>query len=62
MDSSAYDSTTLADNISFPEGDFPSFALGNYGFRIAAAIPSPSSGFLVGGLVFLASRRRRVTP
>jgi hypothetical protein len=61
-DGSAYDSTTLSDNIAFGGGDFPSFALGNYGFRIAAAIPSPSTSIIAGGLLFLAARRRRVTP
>ncbi len=61
-DGSAYDSTTQADWIATRGGDFPSFALGNYGFRIAAAIPSPSVGvafMFIGGI---AARRRRVTP
>ncbi|MFN8992442.1 MAG: SUMF1/EgtB/PvdO family nonheme iron enzyme [Pseudomonadota bacterium] len=62
FDGSAYDTSTISDIISFREAEFPSFALGNYGFRIAAAIPSPNTGIALGALFFIALRRRRVTP
>jgi len=40
-------------------GDFPSIALSNYGFRIAAAIPAPSSCAVIGLLVFSSALRRK---
>lgn len=60
-DGSAFDESTVADSVRSFGGDFPSFALGNYGLRIAAAIPTPSTGFAFVLCGVIAARRRRVT-
>lgn len=52
-------STSLVDFIGVRGADFPSFGLSEYGFRVAAAIPSPM-GILVLMLgVAVVSRRHR---
>ena len=63
IDSSAWgDGTTqanISDQISYIGSDYPSIDYADYGFRIAAAIPSPGGVAVFGGLLLLQSRRRR---
>ena len=51
----------LADRISNLSGDWPNIAYGDYGFRVAAAIPSASTAGLIFSAMAFALRRSRAT-
>lgn len=48
-----------ANSIFALRGDFPSYPIFDYGFRIAAAIPSPTGGLVLAGWLLLSGHRKR---
>ena len=50
----------IGDRLGFPQGgELPSVFFSDFGFRVAAAVPSPSACWAVVGVCWLGTKRRR---
>ncbi len=62
LDGSSWTQTLVRDRLDGYGNEFPSLDLLNFGFRIAAAIPTPSTGLMAAAAVWCSISRRRRQP